>query len=88
MAVRMSDGEDSFEEWLEGRPQIIRAMAASHPPDKKYRLTTTGQIGFLHSYSEDGTVTLNFPEEWNPQQLDGGRRVFGLNPADLEVSDT
>jgi len=81
----MSD--DSFEQWLEGRPQIIRDMGASHPPDKRYALMHEHglrQIGFIHSYSEDGTVTVDFPEEWDPWQLDGGRRVFGLNPADLE----
>ena len=81
----MSD--ESFEEWLADRPQVIQDMARSYPPDQRYALTHEHglqQIGYIYSYAEDGTVTVIFPIEWNPWQ-EGGRRVFGIKPTDLEV---
>lgn len=76
--------DESFDEWVAKLPQVCQDMARSHPPDQKYRLADTGQIGYLHAYAEDGTVTVIFPVEWNPSQ-DGGREVFGIKPTDLEV---
>lgn len=74
----------SFDEWLASRPQVIQDLAREYPPDQKYRLISTGQIGYLYSYDENGTMTINFPRAWNPQQFEGDRQVFGIPPADLE----
>ena len=83
--------KESFDEWLASRPQVIRDLASTYPPDKRYVLIHPHglrQTGFLHSYSENGTITVNFPQEWNPWQLDGDRQVFGLDPTDLVLEES
>lgn len=39
----------------------------------------------LHSYSEDGTMTVNVTGEFNAVIFD--RQVFGIKPEDLEECD-
>lgn len=75
--------DESFDEWVASLPQVCQDMARSHPPDQKYKLTHTGQIGYIHAYSVNGTVTVTFPHEWNPW-MEGGREVFGIKLTDLE----
>ena len=74
--------DQNWDAWLASRPQVIRDLAEAYPPNIRYRLRSTNQIGVLYSYSDDGTVTMDFPQEWNPLQPD--IQVFGLDPADLE----
>jgi hypothetical protein len=78
--------EAGWRAWVEERPECIRAIARRLRPDTLYRLKTTGQRGIIYSFSEDGTVTMNFPGEFNPMQF-SGRQVFGLNPDDIEECD-
>jgi len=73
-----------WEEWVSNRPESVQNNAKQYPAGI-YRLKTTGKIGTIVSYEEDGTVTMRFPFEWNPQQiLFGSRRVFGIDPQNLE----
>lgn len=46
--------------WLSTRPAVIQDMVRKYPPDKRYRNTETGQLGYILAYSEDGTVRMVF----------------------------
>lgn len=67
----------ALDEWLDGRPEVIQRVARQVPPNC-YTLNDTGQHAVLHSYSEDGTVTVTttlmgfLPVE-----------VFGIDPGNL-----
>jgi len=65
-------------EWLSGRPEIIRNMYSKYPPNSIYRLLTTGQIVGLVSYFENGTVKVEVLSDIVPVH------VFGVDPKDLE----
>jgi hypothetical protein len=86
-----------WDEWLAERPPEIRAVAERLNPWTLYRLKTTGQFVTVLSYQEgnhgDGdpmfhNVTLNIEvnARWNWAAFPG-RRVFGVNPDDLEEID-
>ena len=49
---------ESLEEWLTDRPQIIKDLARSHPPDGEYRLASGADddLYLIYSYSEAGTM--------------------------------
>lgn len=79
-----------WDEWLAGRPPFIQEMAAKVKPNALYCLKKTKQRVYLHSYCEDGTVTVNITGEFNPLYkalpvLE--RRVFGVAIDDLEECD-
>ncbi len=81
--------QKEFNEWLNGRPEVIKEMAAKLKPWNRYRLKQTGQHCTLYSYSEDGTVTINVNGH-DSEALDAINnmtqvRVFGINPDDLEL---
>jgi len=72
-------------EWTRGRPKVVRDMIRKLPMDRLYRLKSSGHRVTLYSYSEDGTVTVNVLSVWNPETpLLSERRVFGIDPKDLE----
>lgn len=85
--------KDLWKEWVESRPQVIQDMVKKYDLyfPKLYLLKTTGQKVTLYSFSENGTVTVNITSKFNKgiQQLGAlfDRRVFGINPADLEECD-
>lgn len=74
-----------WEEWVATRPSTIQELCRRLPPQKLYRLKSTNQRVIVHSYSEDGTVTVDATGEFN--QVLFGRRVFGIDPSDLEECD-
>lgn len=76
-------------EWISGRPQVIQDMAQKHNliADELYELTTTGQRVIIASMNENGTVMVDIHKEFNPGRSDVGRRVFGIDPADLKPCD-
>ena len=82
MAILFELDKERWDEWLSERPQEIKEMAATWPPNKLYRLKTTQQRCTLYSYSEDGTVTVNITGDHN--LIPFSRQVFGINPNDLE----
>ena len=72
-----------FEEWLNTRPKIVKDMAAKIPPDRLYKLVTTGQICWPVAYAENGTCRVRIHPAY---KLTGrlGLEVFGIDPNDLE----
>ena len=84
----MKKAIEALEEWLKDRPQSIKDTARSSPPWNRYRLTKTGQHGTIRSYSEDGTVSMEFYGHDSPDLAAINEMthvvVFGIDPADLE----
>ena len=77
--------EDAFEEWLDGRPDIIREVATKCPPGRLYLLKISNHRVFPYSYSEDGTITVVVSGEYNAVLFE--RKVFGIHPNDLVECD-
>ena len=78
---------EALKQWLADRPQIIKDLAASHPPDGEYRLANGADddLYTIYSYSEDGTITVT-----RHNRLFGGMpmwNVFGMKPEDLVRTD-
>ena len=75
---------ESLEEWLANRPQVIKDLAASHPPDGEYRLANDpdGDSYQVYSYNEDGTIKviryMRLADSMVPMWT-----VFGMRPEDL-----
>lgn len=82
---------EALNNWLGGRPEIIRSVATQYPPWHRYRLKTTGQHVNIESYFEDGTVSVEVNGH-DSSALDAVNGlisfgVFGIDPDDLEVID-
>jgi hypothetical protein len=85
-----------WEAWVAARPADIREVAERLNPWTLYRLKTTGQYVTVLSYQEadpDGdpmfhnvTLNINVDARWNFAAFPG-RRVFGVDPDDLEETD-
>lgn len=80
-----SEIESEFAKWLEGRPPIIIELARRFPPNKLYRLKTSGHRVFAVGYGEGGTVTVAVTGEFNFVAFE--RQVPGIAPEDLEECD-
>jgi len=74
-----------WKEWIDSRPDEIRAMIEKWPPNLLYLYKPGNHRVTLHSYSEDGTVTIDISSEYNLILF--SRHVFGINPEDLEECD-
>lgn len=85
MAKIADDIDAELQRWLSDRPKVIRDMAASHPPDRLYRLKTTGHRVTILAYSENRTVRVNVSGRYN--FLSHERNVFGISIDDLEECD-
>lgn len=71
--------------WLATRPQSVQDLARRLPPNRLYRLKSSGRRVTIHSYSEDGTLTVNITGQYN--YITFNRRVFGIAPDNLEECD-
>jgi hypothetical protein len=82
-----ADQEAGWKAWVAERPPEIRAVAERFDPWSLYRLKSTGQRCTLYSFSEGQpvTMTVDFTGEHNLMVFD--RRVFGIDPNDLEPCD-
>lgn len=85
MAILFELNEPEWTEWVNSRPPLVKDIAQKLPPNKLYRLKTTGQRVTMYSISENGTVTVDITGEFN--LIDFDRQVFGINPDDLEECD-
>ena len=74
-----------WNKWVATRPQIIQDLCNRLPPDRLYKMTSTGHRVFLYSYQENGTVTVVVSGEFNA--IIFPRRVFGVKPDDLIECD-
>lgn len=88
--------ERMWAEWITQRPEIIQTVAREHNlrGDLLYRLKNTDQHVTLHSFSEDGTLTVNVLDAFNQHLFVhrafpgfNERHVFGILPSDLEECD-
>lgn len=75
---------DELEEWLATRPQVIKDLAATHPPDAEYRLSSDpdGDSYQIYSYNEDGTMKVIRYKRLTDSMLPMWT-VFGMRPEDL-----
>ena len=71
--------------WVASRPNNVRNVVERFDPWSLYRMKSTGHRVTIHSFSEDGTLTVNITGEFNTILFD--RQVFGINPDDLEPCD-
>ena len=71
--------------WVASRPNNVRKVVERFDPWSLYRMKSTGHRVTIHSFSEDGTLTVNITGEFNTILFD--RQVFGINPDDLEPCD-
>lgn len=85
MAKVREMNESAWREWLSTRPQVIQALAERLPPDRLYKMKSTGHRVTLISYAEDETVTVAVTGQYNLVTFE--RQVFGVSPDDLEECD-
>jgi hypothetical protein len=79
----MSD--DEMREWVESRPDDIRAMVERMPPGTWWRIK--GQTTAIYtpvSYAEDGTLTVHRHDLMMPVLA---YQVFGCHPDDFEWTE-
>ena len=77
--------EAEAQAWLATRPPAIQAMAQRVRPGRLYFLKTAKQRVYVHSYNEDGTVTVSVDGDFNAVLFE--RNVFGIKLDDLEECD-
>lgn len=77
-----SEQEAAWAEWVESRPESVKAVAKRFDPWSLYLLKTTGQRVTILAIAEDGTVRVNVSGNYNFLIFE--RQVFGINPDDLE----
>ena len=77
-----------FNDWMDGKPKIIKDMADKLKPWLRYRIKSTRQHCDIYSYSEDGTVTVTVnghdSKILNEMNKAIQVNVFGINPIDIE----
>lgn len=76
--------EKIWNEWIQSRPKTIQELCKKVPPDRLYRLQQGSRVT-IHSYDEDGTVTVNVCCAHNFLFFE--RQVFGINPDELSECD-
>jgi hypothetical protein len=74
-----------FSQWLSMRPPEIQAMVVKFPPNKLYRLKSSGSRVTIISYETDNTVTVAISGRFNRVMFE--RNVFGIALEDLEECD-
>ncbi len=79
--------EAGWNEWVRSRPDNIRAVAERFDPWSLYRLKSPGHRVTIFSFgevedSDAVTLTVAVSSEYNLVAF--SRRVFGINPDDLE----
>lgn len=88
--------EEGMTQWLAARPKVIQDMVAKYNLriDTLYRLKTTGQRVVLFSLHENYTLTVQIFSAFNMDNAMAralgsawDRRVFGIDPEDLEECD-
>lgn len=75
----------AFEAWRASRPKLIQDLIDKLGPWTLYMLRETRHRCTIHSWNEDGTVTVAITGQYN--LIPFGRRVFGVPPEDLTECD-
>lgn len=81
--------EAEWNDWVASRPECVRKVAERFEPWSLYRMKGTGRRVTLYSFGEEknGTVTLTVYVQGEYNLVTFERRVFGINPDDLEPCD-
>jgi len=85
MSIVKKINHKSWDKWVKSRPKNIQILCKKLPPDRLYKIKSTGQRVTILSYSEDNTVKVDITGEYN--LLPFNREVFGIQPDDLEECD-
>ena len=85
MAVVSAINQAAWNEWVATRPQVVQELCHRLPPDRLYRMKSSGHRVTLYSYREDGTVTVVVSGKFNLVVFE--RLVFWISPDDLEECD-
>lgn len=72
--------------WVAVRPDNVRRVVERFEPWSLYRMKSTGHRVTIHSFDEhlDGRVTLKVDVTGQFNRILHDRRVFGIDPDDLE----
>ncbi len=95
MGTLTDPSENELVRWadfLNSSPDNVRVVAERFPPWHLYRMRSTGHRVQIYSFDEMGqsrgvTLTVVVLREFNPQMGGPDRRVFGIEPDDLEVCE-
>lgn len=79
-------------EWFKTRPKVIQDLCRQFPPESEVRIIGTGQIAYIYSYFEDGTLSVIVDAKRSFEEVgrvsafgtEKSYRVFGLKPKALE----
>lgn len=71
--------------WVRSRPPTVRDLCERFPPNRLFRLKSTGDLVTVHSWCENGTITVDVTAEFNAVLFE--RNVFGISPDDMEECD-
>ncbi len=85
MAKVAEINQAEWDKWVAERPACVQELCRKYPPDRLYKMKTTGQRVTLVSYAEDGTVRVNVSAEHNAVMFE--RQVFGVAADTLEECD-
>ena len=77
--------EHAWKEWVAARPPHIQALCEQFPPNRLYRMKSTGRRVTIYAYNEDKTVDVAITRQFNYHFFD--RRVFGIDVEDLAECD-
>lgn len=83
--AKIDELSDTWEEWKNSRPPVVKALCERFPPNLLYKLISTDQRVTIVSYSEGGTLTVAVLGKYN--LVDFERNVFGISPDDLVECD-
>ena len=83
--AKLFDLDDEWQTWVQSRPKCIQELASKIPPNLLYRLKSSNHRVFIYSYLENGTLIVVVSGQYNYIAFE--RRVFGINPDDLEECD-
>lgn len=89
MAILCELQQPEWDEWLAERPAAIRALANQFPPNKLYRLKSSGHRVTIVSYEEHKNGTVGFKVHVSPEFnfVIFERVVFGIPADGLEECD-
>lgn len=89
LATPTKEEERVYRDWIASRPEKVKAVAERFDPWSLYRMKSTGHRVTLHSFDENknGTITLKVDVTGDFNTVLFERRVFGVDPDDLELCD-
>lgn len=81
--IPTDDEMAAWNEWVDGRPESVKAICKTMPPWNYYNMPKTGQVAVIEAYSEDGTVRVLIVGDQISVPTIMPIGVFGVSPSDL-----